>query len=411
METIPPDVILDEWKDLCVSKKLKCKLSRPLVHALAELKANAGDASRDQGLPIEYTYDISSNCVVLVNHGVKLEPDHFIIGNSESRDDHCKAGIHGIGLKDALAISYNHNCTMMIESHGDKFEFVLKCARGYTVETIHMRHTRPPALSNGPRVTRITIKGPPDGNLLAWAFRQTSHAEAEAEPIQRNGSSTSPASASAISSSPPRLASNVIRNAKSTPPPPPTPPRRLFSPTADSQAGQLKLLKVVRKVGGPLYFDWDLTSKKKNAERKLWFSQTQKVEPSYEASLEGLMRNELKLANTHLPADAYGTLEYCLLASLAELRAFHLAHAANAGIAHAIEVLSRGMDEHHRRTRYLVTEVQDVLQVHCNSPCCRPPGHFLPDWVACRPSLALLSSIPVDRTPRLPSCPSTQTWT
>jgi len=357
------------WIDLSIVKELKC--DRGLPHALAELTANARDASGDK--KTKFVFHQHANTAVLIDHGPqKLESCHLLSGYSDSRGDPTKAGTHGLGLKDALAILIHLDYTVTIASHDVKYEFALQPSQlDPAVPSIHVRQV--PIASS--QTTQVTITSP-QGELA----QKLQEAVGKLPQAKRTKVAAAPkqASASAVSAKPvsKATAKRARREAYA---------RKSFSPAADGE-GKIMFLGVERFYNGPpFYYDWDITlSPCENGSRKKLFDDDQHVKPEACVRFDAIIKDCLLRAGVKLPAEAKGTFEYCLFASQAELCSYYgkfkaqvgpasaaghpqappcKVHKPMADIPSAIERLNRGMDEHRRRTRYLVAEVQKVLQV------------------------------------------------
>eukprot|EP00045_Choanoeca_perplexa_P015098 m.182643 g.182643 ORF g.182643 m.182643 type:complete len:396 (+) comp16889_c0_seq15:1033-2220(+) len=291
-----------EWFDLTIS--VEHKASQGLGHALGELKANAQDAGKK---PVDFVINAAAHCVTITNSGPKLERRHFVTGHSDSRGDASKAGTHGLGLKDALAICYRHGYQMWIESHDVRYDFQLKASSlGGKDQTIHLRYKR---LQEGRGVTEITIQVPKEAPnkdiviLLKQAVTQVNGKPA-----------TSPDKKTAKQSKPKQTKAEkkAIRREESL---------KLFSKPSKGY-GELKFLRLTRSHQGlPLHYDWDITAKldKTNSKRKGWFNDDQCLVQKYEKQFEEVLLQHLKAAKINLSSLRPGTLEHSLFISRAAL--------------------------------------------------------------------------------------------
>eukprot|EP00045_Choanoeca_perplexa_P010425 m.105188 g.105188 ORF g.105188 m.105188 type:complete len:590 (-) comp15275_c0_seq2:92-1861(-) len=358
---------MEDWYDLNISPDLQRGLG--LKHALSELRANANDAD---GVGTSYLFDSSAGTATFVNGGPALLPDDLIIGQSKSRDDPSKAGVHGLGLKDAIAILYGSDYTMTIESHCLTYEFALmpsNFCKGS--ETIHARLT--PSASNSPNTT-VIIKTEP-GNV------QQMRDLIAAEPAP------APDTTRSLEHAPQKKACKR----KATHGQHPTPQQGLFSKATDPDGGRCMYLRVWRHYPTRrLHFDWKL-GKKSN--RKEWFDSSQNLKREFCQAFETLIRghlNRCRVTAADFPPGARDTLEYQLLAPVMELDAAREPSALQQeppckamksclisnSIPKAIEMLNGMMAEHHRRSRYLVSEVQQVLQEHLGIVVFYPAGSY-----------------------------------
>eukprot|EP00045_Choanoeca_perplexa_P015104 m.182815 g.182815 ORF g.182815 m.182815 type:complete len:640 (+) comp16889_c0_seq42:1033-2952(+) len=310
-----------EWFDLTIS--VEHKASQGLGHALGELKANAQDAGKK---PVDFVINAAAHCVTITNSGPKLERRHFVTGHSDSRGDASKAGTHGLGLKDALAICYRHGYQMWIESHDVRYDFQLKKSMLANVDTIHVRQSQRSKRSKtrvGALNTRVTIQA------LIQVLSKSAAKEAlcvlKAEVAKVNDKPKPP----------PTKTSNVKQQQAPGPRSSQTTERsraerqaaakiaslKVFKPSANGP-GKLKFLRLTRSHQGlPLHYDWDITAKldKTNSKRKGWFNDDQCLVQKYEKQFEEVLLQHLKAAKINLSSLRPGTLEHSLFISRAAL--------------------------------------------------------------------------------------------
>ena len=361
---------MSKWNDLCIFKEFKC--DRGLPDALAELTANARDASREE-YP-EFVFDKRNNSAVLVDHGQrKLEPRHFLSGYSDSRHNATKAGVHGQGLKDALAIVIHLGYEVAIRSHNATYEFALQPSSvDPTVDTIHMRQN---LITNDDKMTCVFLRAPPGDTQLMHAVAKIAPPPTPPPPTTTEGCIAALVAEYAQCNILDLRATRTAARSKKAPAP------QKLAPAADGAAGKITFMGLERYYNGPpLYYDWDLTVNANKERRKKWFDDNQHIKQEYVGSFEGIVRTVLqqtKCTFAGLPMAARGSLEYCLLATQADVHSYYTDQTPPqlkfTSIHSALEVLNRDTDKQHRKVEALVKEIRTILQVRLQVSILRPP--------------------------------------
>ena len=102
--------------DLCLDKQKNRQYK--LEHAIYELIMNAIDASKEVGgTP---TISVAHQQLTITDNGNGITHDDFVMGRPSKESSN---GQHGIGLKDAIAVTMRNNVSMTIDTVGNKFTF------------------------------------------------------------------------------------------------------------------------------------------------------------------------------------------------------------------------------------------------------------------------------------------------
>jgi hypothetical protein len=384
-----------EWFHLGVHESYKRDIG--LEHALGELKANADDASK----PEQNKQALKSNTLTITNSGPPLIPEHLLMGYSGKRDDPDKVGHHGLGLKDAVVILMRLGYEVVVHSHGTTYEFAMMPYVPFVrLDGDKSLHCKLKAGQQS-KITTVTITSASEANtLLLKAGYQECFVMPSADVASPSRSQQAPAK---------RKGKRNLASSNGTPVQPAkkaaaTP---YFTLAPRGRPGQIECMSKPRShLGPPLQFDWHL-----GPESKKWFSSNQVLEQErkFINVTMPLLLKKVKLEDLRP-----GTFEY---EALLPSQRFKLRAAATtavftthviSSVGSAIEKLNRGMAEHHRRTKYLVAEVQDVLQVFdtgqisaCFASLCAPRRTPRSKW---------LSSSLLGLSPSLQSCRTSPTW-
>src|SRR5258706_11106802 len=115
-----------------------------VIKALTELLANALDEATESETEVP-SPQWEDNVFILRDAGRGLKVEHFQQHiNPKKREDHSYIGKHGVGLKDSLAVLFNNDKKVTLES---KYLYakglVMRPKDGFDEEAIHVRIKAP----------------------------------------------------------------------------------------------------------------------------------------------------------------------------------------------------------------------------------------------------------------------------